>query len=103
MCLKRLIIATATFGSSELLRLMGMSEPSLHRLTDMYMYICTNCIHVHLLYIHVHCLSDLSSWGERVESILIALLTFCQRNSSKLASEDKARQVESAPHARRNI
>ena len=46
------------------------------------------------MYIHCTvCPSDLSSWGERVESILMALLTFCQRNSSKLASEDKARQV----------
>jgi hypothetical protein len=35
---------------------------------------------------------DLCGWVERVEGILMALLTFCQRNSSKLASEDKARQ-----------
>lgn len=56
-------------------------------------YVPSVYMYIYVLYIHVHCLSDLSSWGERVESILIALLTFCQRNSSKLASEDKARQV----------
>lgn len=40
-------------------------------------------------------LLDMSSWIERVEGILTALLTFCQRNSSKLDSKDKARQVMS--------
>lgn len=34
------------------------------------------------------------SWVERVEGILGVLLQFCQRNSSKLASEEKARQVQ---------
>jgi hypothetical protein len=36
---------------------------------------------------------EMGSWIERVEGILTALLTFCQRNSSKFASKDKARQA----------
>lgn len=57
-----------------------------------YLHTCT-LSSMYTYCIHAVCPSDLSSWGERVESILMALLTFCQRNSSKLASEDKARQV----------
>ena len=60
---------------------------------NMYLYVCGD----------VCAPSDLCSWFERVEGILTALLTFCQRNSSKLdTTKDKARQVTHLPrpHAR---
>ena len=55
---------------------------------NMYLYVCGD----------VCAPSDLCSWFERVEGILTALLTFCQRNSSKLdTTKDKARQVTHLP------